>query len=835
MNKQKEQMPVRYKQLGSGQGTDFYFERSLDLIFSPGCFTVEIDHANNDVGLPVEYCGCEHYIVGILMVTDNDAPTLPQDNRMTGQVLVFTPRENKETKIFTRTYAEGKWNQWNSLIRSGKYNNTSTTDELFSAIDELFAENIRTKQVEEEIKRSVIDINSVLGHDAGTIVLKASDLIPMTWNGTKMVSSTKYNTWVIPLSEGGQYSTENTPFMQSRRTCSEYPVLDKELAMTTATKQFIATSEMKYLVITVTMSAYDGSDYLVEASESGLSGEINDIKRTLTTEKERVDVINSELKTKQEDDRKALWDINSRLGHDAGTIVLKASDLIPMTWNGTKMVSSTNYNVWIVPLSEGREYKSVFLSFLNSRRTCSEYPVLGKELSMSAVSDSFKATSEMKYFVVTVDMRIYDGSDYEISASGHGLLEKFENLVPLVNETNNLASDTQKLMSLHIREAYACIGSKERTYVLTSDGYDNIIWNGTFFQEATGYYNGFVLPIYPGERIKCLVDGYANNMRTITEYPIVGSSNFVRTRSELGDEFIVQENEHYLFINNYIPEFTNYKVICGIGSINSQLDDFRQSQYPLYGKTIVCFGDSLTEGNGDDGKGYADYLAELTQANIIRGGVGGTQLATRKEVVETPTDYLEAYGAVDISNLVKAWTNKDWTAVDNAVAWLTENRNDNNSNQIEKLKANPIENTDIVIVFGGTNDCANGTFGSPNDTNPVMNTCGGINQIIDSILSVKPDMSIYFFTPIPRMVIDTWCDDYRIDQSDDYGSLSFPSLVKRIKECVEHNHIPCCDMYNTIGINRKNIYTYADDGVHPNHGYSMLANKMYSFIMANRI
>lgn len=684
MNKEKEQMPVRYKRLDSGQGTDYFFERSLDLIFTPGSFSVEIEHSNKDVGLPIDYCGEEHYFVGNLVVTDSGTAGHKQKNRVTGQLLTITSRQDKETKVFTRTYAEGKWTQWNSLARTGMYDHISTTDELLATVESLVDENTRAKQVEEEIKRSVIDINSVLGHDAGTIVLKASDLIPMTWNGTKMVSS-------------------------------------------------------------------------------------------------------------------------------------------------------TNFNVWIVPLNEGREYKSVFLSFLNSRRTCSEYPVLDKELAMSNVSDSFKATSEMKYIVVTVDMRIYDGSDYEISASGHGLLEKFENLVPLVNETNNLAADTQKLMSLHIREAYACIGSKERTYVLTSDGYDNIIWNGTFFQEATRFYNGFVLPIYPGERIKCLVDGYANNMRTITEYPIVGSSNFVRTRSELGDEFIVQENEHYLFINSYIPEFTNYKVICGIGSINSQLDDFRQSQYPLYGKTIVCFGDSLTEGNGDDGKGYADYLAELTQANIIRGGVGGTQLATRKEVVETPTDYLEAYGAVDISNLVKAWANKDWTAVDNAVTWLAENKSDNNNAQIERLKANPIENSDIVIIFGGTNDCANGTFGSPNDTNPVMNTCGGINQIIDSILSVKPDMSIYFFTPIPRMVIDTWCDDYRTDQSDDYGSLSFPSLVKRIKECVEYNHIPCCDMYNTIGINRKNIYTYADDGVHPNRGYSILANKMYSFIMANKI
>lgn len=683
MNENKEKMPVRYKRLDSGQGTDFNLERSLDLIFSPGCFTVEIDHSAKDVGLPIEFCGSDHYIVGTLMVTDNGVSNLQPDKRLTGQVLIFTSRKSKETKVYTRTYADGLWSEWSSLVRAGMYNNISTTDKLLATVESLVDENTRAKEVEESVKRSMADINS-------------------------------------------------------------------------------------------------------------------------------------------------------RLGFNNETIVFKAGDLLPMVWNGTKMVSSTTLNTWIFPLNEGREYKSVIQSFINSRRTCSEYPELGKELSMSAVSDSFTATSEMKYIVLAIDMRFYDGSDYEISASELGLIKEFENLVPLVNETNNLAADTQKQMSLHIKEAYACIGSKERTYVLTSEGYDNIIWNGTFFQEATRYYNGFVLPIYPGERIKCLVDGYANNMRTITEYPTVGSSNFVRTRSELGDEFIVQENEHYLFINNYIPEFTGYKVICGAGDMKSKIDDLHQYTYPLYGKTIVCFGDSLTEGNGYDGKGYADYLAELTQANIIRGGVGGTQLATRKAVVETPTDYLEAYGAVDISNLVKAWANNEWTAVDNAVAWLAENKSDDNSAQIERLKATPIENTDIVIVFGGTNDCANSTFGAPNDTNPVMNTCGGINQIIYSILSVKPDMPIYFFTPIPRMVIDTWCDDYRTDQSDAHGSLSFPSLVKRIKECVEHNHILCCDMYNTIGINRKNIYTYADDGVHPKRGYSLVANKIYSFIIANR-
>ncbi|MBO5880881.1 MAG: SGNH/GDSL hydrolase family protein, partial [Paraprevotella sp.] len=443
-----------------------------------------------------------------------------------------------------------------------------------------------------------------------------------------------------------------------------------------------------------------------------------------------------------------------------------------------------------------------------------------------------------------VNMSKYDNSDYEITASGFGLVEGFEEMENKLKDTDTVITAIQTELSQTKRELNACIGAKDRTIVLTSDDFDNVLWNGTSFAKANSTYNGFVVPIYPGERIRYTAR-YANYVCTLTDYPTIGSSERVRTKADFNDaytkgDFIVQDNEHYLFLNTTVATHDSYEVVGGKGALNVQLDGIRELQNPLNGKTIVCFGDSLTEFNGIEGKGYGDYLAELSGATVVRGGIGGTQLATRKEPVETIPDtdiaYQHAYGAVDISNLVKAWANNDWGIVDNAIAWLAENRNDNNSAVIERLKANPIENTDIVIVFGGSNDLSNSTFGSPNDTNPLQNTCGGINQIIDSILSVKPNMTIYFFTPIPRMATsEVWCDDYRTDQSDAYGSLSFPSLVKRIKECVEYNHIPCCDMYNTIGINRKNIYTYADDGVHPNRGYSILANKMYSFILANKI
>ena len=161
MNKKKEKMPIRYKRLGSAHGKVFYFERSLDLILLPGIYTVEIDHTSSDVGLPVEYCGKEHYIVGTLMVTDNGVSTLAHDNRLIGQVLVFTSRENKETKLFIRTYSEGEWSQWRSLALTGMYNNISTPDELLATVESLVTENTRAKEVEEGVKRSAVDISSL--------------------------------------------------------------------------------------------------------------------------------------------------------------------------------------------------------------------------------------------------------------------------------------------------------------------------------------------------------------------------------------------------------------------------------------------------------------------------------------------------------------------------------------------------------------------------------------------------------------------------------------------------------------------------------------------------
>ena len=93
MNEQKKQMAVKYSSL-LGENRGDKWESSLDTIFSPGCYFVEIDCCDASLGLPAVDCSDEHYIVGNLVVTDSGTNGPKQNNRLTGQVLTFTSRKN---------------------------------------------------------------------------------------------------------------------------------------------------------------------------------------------------------------------------------------------------------------------------------------------------------------------------------------------------------------------------------------------------------------------------------------------------------------------------------------------------------------------------------------------------------------------------------------------------------------------------------------------------------------------------------------------------------------------------------------------------------------------
>ncbi len=171
-------MPVKYKLLGIGSVNDYLWERSLDLIQSPGCYAVEIEHTDSDVGLPFDFCGQKHYIVGTLIVTDNGTKGKVQKNRLTGQALVVTLQNSIETKIYIRTRTDAKWSMWRSLAYTGLYDNISTTEELLSSVDMLvnLVKTIQTYNIAGTytLESAIVELDGIVPKDAKKHGLKVA-------------------------------------------------------------------------------------------------------------------------------------------------------------------------------------------------------------------------------------------------------------------------------------------------------------------------------------------------------------------------------------------------------------------------------------------------------------------------------------------------------------------------------------------------------------------------------------------------------------------------------------------------------------------------------------
>lgn len=263
----------------------------------------------------------------------------------------------------------------------------------------------------------------------------------------------------------------------------------------------------------------------------------------------------------------------------------------------------------------------------------------------------------------------------------------------------------------------------------------------------------------------------------------------------------------------------------------------------LVGKTIVCFGDSLTEmTDSTNSLHYSDYISYMTGANVINCGVGGSQLRQRTTPSTTPRDGSQAYAALDIINMIRAACNKDFSMQTAANEYLITNASDDNSLAINNLKTIDWGKVDAVTIFAGTNDWYTPNTIGGSGSNDVNYTLGAINEIIRLVSSTYPHIKMLFFTPVVRWLdysetngVGTsanWSDEYEVP-----GNGTLKQEAAAIMNEVALNHIPVCDMYNTLGWNKYNFKNYfqGSDGTHPRKeaGVMMLAKKILSFIVAN--
>lgn len=219
MSKKATKAVVKYKPLFADSDSAFKTERSLDTMIFSGSYLVEITHNGADVGLPIRDCGDVHYIVGTLVVTDSGTGGRKQKNRVIGQVLTITSRENKETKVYSRTFADGSWGAWRSLVNSGMYDNIASTDELLSTVTELVAENVRSKKFEDIVKRNATDISSLESSaTAASVIIMGSSIDKGVVHTTKIPAAT--------AEKAGVMSAEDKKALDGNVNSSSYSVVD---------------------------------------------------------------------------------------------------------------------------------------------------------------------------------------------------------------------------------------------------------------------------------------------------------------------------------------------------------------------------------------------------------------------------------------------------------------------------------------------------------------------------------------------------------------------------------------------------------------------------------
>lgn len=206
----------------------------------------------------------------------------------------------------------------------------------------------------------------------------------------------------------------------------------------------------------------------------------------------------------------------------------------------------------------------------------------------------------------------------------------------------------------------------------------------------------------------------------------------------------------------------------------------KNNDNPLYGKKIVCIGDSIVKGQGYNGdtkgnKSYVDMIAEKNNMICINYAVSGaTIMSGTNETVFHICDNIETMD----------------------------------------------EDADYIIVGGGYNDhIYRGTIGSLTDdyTSKITNTSriiGGTEYMCRKLLERYEGKKILF-------VFSHKIKDTPYTKINDYnnGSHTMTEVHDAIESVLKKYSIPYCDLYNTscfnTAISSYLKYTANNDGTHP--------------------
>ena len=160
-------------------------------------------------------------------------------------------------------------------------------DDIVNDLTSGGADKALSAEMGKELKHEIGDVG-------GYTKLTSSDLMPMVYDGTKMASSSSYNTWVFPLIEGETYTAVKPSYIHTIRTSSVYPSLGTVATMPILNGlNFVATEDMKYLVIGINVSKYNSEDYELAHSGYGLNQNVSELKNSVQRISDEMSLVRS--------------------------------------------------------------------------------------------------------------------------------------------------------------------------------------------------------------------------------------------------------------------------------------------------------------------------------------------------------------------------------------------------------------------------------------------------------------------------------------------------------------------------------------------------------------
>lgn len=273
--------------------------------------------------------------------------------------------------------------------------------------------------------------------------------------------------------------------------------------------------------------------------------------------------------------------------------------------------------------------------------------------------------------------------------------------------------------------------------------------------------------------------------------------------------FETTENQYYIGIN-HVPS-GSYTV----GRVSLVRTTISEAEYnalptkastlqPLYGKTVVCFGDSLFGMYRGDDSAPAFVTAE-TGATVHNVGFGGCRMSVH------PTN---GYGAFCMWALAKAIAENNWTDQDaqasSGSAYFPEH--------LALLKSLDFSKVDIAVIHYGTNDFGIGTgvaIGADSPATDYNTICGALRYSVEKLLGKYPKLRIYVSLPAYRYWtadgVNTYSDTYTNAQGD-----TLRDVAEALRTVAAEYNLPVIDSYYGLGINKANASTFLEDGTHHN-------------------